>query len=116
MYQPWLPSSSDEWLPRRLRLCWGGSDGSDGGATTGPGDWGSSGAYDASSFGAGPNASLGWAVDAAMGFGQFGTGPGEWYDFGPYNAAGLNVSDPNLVGTNLGTFQTSGITSGPGDW
>ena len=88
MQRPWDRAQPDEWLPRSLRLCWGGgggggggfggdsgggggwggdSGGGYGGATTGGGDWGSSGTYDASGFNAGGDlgAWAGTAYDAS---------------------------------------------------
>jgi hypothetical protein len=126
MMRAWQPSSSDEWLLRQLRLCWGDSGGSwsgEGGGMSGyggGGDWGSAGTYSAAGFNAGGDigAWAGTAYDAstAAGFMPAGGG-GDWGSFGATNYSGFNVSDPNQTqNITLSPFDVGMSQTGGGDW
>ena len=110
---PWEAAREDEWRPVKLQPLFGGEGGEGGGeggegggppgesgATTGGGDWGSSGSYDASGF----NAANADAYSAAL-----GDSPGGYYDTG-----GAGIA-PGALGAEFGgTFGLSGISGQPG--
>src|SRR4030095_9594177 len=107
----------DGWTP--LRCSWGSSSdstGGPGGATTGGGDWGSAGSFDASGFNAGGNALFGGPYDASV-FGSGAGGGGDWGSFQATNYAGFNVSDPNATqNISLSPFDVAMSQTGGGDW